>query len=70
VTAPLPDRKSELDWARFSAAYSPRRRPHDREALTAYGEYRRSRVDHERPAGDVRQTAAVAAWEDEAGPVL
>jgi hypothetical protein len=62
--------KDALDWARFTAAYFPGRRRHDMEALTAYGTYRRARVSRDRPSGDVQQTAALAVWEDEGGPVL
>jgi hypothetical protein len=40
-SAELPD---ALDWQTFSAVYFAGRRRHDLEALTAYGEYRRSRA--------------------------
>jgi hypothetical protein len=65
-----PATRDDLDWARFTAAYFPGRRRHDMEALTAYGAYRRSRVNHDRPSGDVQQTAALTGWEDEGGTVL
>lgn len=65
-----PVTKDEFDWASFTAAYYPGRRRHDLEALTAYGAYRRARVSHDRPSGEVQRTAALEVWENEGGPVL
>jgi hypothetical protein len=64
-----------LDWQAFSATHFPGRRRHDLEALTAYGEYRRSHVVAERSPDGVRPPAsngpagstALQDWEDEGG---
>ena len=69
-----------LDWQAFSAAYFPGRRRHDLEALTAYGDYSRSRVVDERSADEAARleetentpagSTALHAWEDEGGAAL
>lgn len=64
-----------LDWEAFSATHFPGRRRHDLEALTAYGEYRRSRVVGERSSDGALSPArngaegskALQDWEDEGG---
>jgi hypothetical protein len=64
-----------LDWLAFSATHFPGRRRHDLEALTAYGEYRRSHVVGERSPDGTRRPArngaegstALQDWEDEGG---
>jgi hypothetical protein len=67
-----------LDWQTFSAAYSPGRRRHDLEALTAYGAYRRSHAADKRTSeghalkaesGPASRTA-LQDWEDEGGAAL
>jgi hypothetical protein len=72
------DAPDGLDWQTFTAAYFPKRRRHDFEALTAYGAYRRSRRLDERslPGADEAEGArnggtesrALQTWEDEGGP--
>jgi hypothetical protein len=62
--------KDELDWARFTAAYLPGARRPDAEALTAYGAYRRSRVNRDRPSDAVQRTPALAVRANEGGPAL
>jgi len=66
-----------LDWSLFLARYFPRRRRHDLEALTAYGEYRSSpeiglpsategtAFEESQPISP--EPAAVDAWEDDGG---
>ena len=63
-----------LDWQAFSSAHFPGRRRHDLEALTAYGEYRRSHVEPSPAAGrrppennGAAGVTAVQDWEDEGG---
>jgi len=66
-----------LDWQAFSAAYFPRRRRHDLEALVAYGAYRHLRIVDESSSddadslaeaeGDAGGAPALQAWEDEGG---
>lgn len=65
-----------LEWQAFSGAHFPGRRRHDLEALTAYGEYRRSQVVGERSCDDAARppakngaasSTALQDWEDEGG---
>jgi hypothetical protein len=57
-----PDRL-QLDWKAFSTRYFPERRRHDREALHAYGVYRKAY-----PVGGAGPSdAAVEVWEGEGG---
>lgn len=65
-----------LDWHTFSAAYYPRRRRHDLQAVIAYGAYRRSHAVAEQPPeapsrieakrGEAA-SSALRDWEDEGG---
>ena len=68
-----------LDWQTFSAAYFPRRRRHDLQALTAYSAYKRSRDTGTRSSAESGgiergrgKTGATALWnwEDEGGATL
>ncbi len=67
----------DLDWQGFLTAYFPGSGRHDLKAITAYSDYKRSRVVERRSATEgasskdgeqiSSRTAPVDAWEDEGG---